>query len=144
MPSPAHPPHAIDRAQPGLGEPDALGAAVVRVRDAGDVAGPLQLPQLPGDVGGLHRQPGRQYPGPQRLALGDVPQDRRGGPVQRESRLGHQTLVLPGPAYQVRDAGEGLLDLGQDRRGGLRHGMWCGHGPSVKKLLDLGKKNLLA
>ncbi|MEV5936996.1 hypothetical protein AB0L56_30855 [Streptomyces sp. NPDC052079] len=40
----------------GLGELGALGAPVVGVRDAGDVAGPVQLLHRAGDVRGFHAQ----------------------------------------------------------------------------------------
>jgi hypothetical protein len=130
----AHLPHALDRVQAGLREPHALGAPVVRVRNADDVAGLFQVPQLPCDMGRLHRQPHGEHPGTQRLALGDVAQDRHGGPVQRQTRPGHQTLVLPRPACQVGDPVEGPLDLGRGRQDGVLIGLRCGHATTVEVL----------
>ena len=70
-----------DAALPAGGELDELGAAVVRVRDAVRVAGLLEPLYLPGDVRGLHPQPGRparRAPGDQVGDPGDLPQDLGG------------------------------------------------------------------
>jgi hypothetical protein len=106
------------RGTAGIGDFDALSTTVVRIRDSPDVAGLLELPQLPGDMRGFHGQLARQHSGAQRLTLSDAPQDRRGGPVQGHSGRGHEPLVLPGPAGEVRDAAQGLLDLGHLRPDG--------------------------
>lgn len=98
---------------------DALGATVVRVGYAGDVAGLLELLDLPGDVGGLDAQPVGQLSRAQRLGVGDLPQQGHGGTVQRYAYQAHQTLVRPGPSAEVGDASEGSLDLDHFRGGGV-------------------------
>lgn len=57
----AHLPYALHHREARVRELYELGPAVVRVGDPDDVPDPLQLPQLPGDMGGLHGQPDREH-----------------------------------------------------------------------------------
>lgn len=107
---------AVDRLLTGLGELDALGAPVVGVGDTRDITRLLQLLDGAGDVGGLHTQSVGQLARAHRFGVGDLPQQRHGGTVQRHLGQGHQPVVLPGPGAQVGDAGERPLDL-DDFRG---------------------------
>jgi hypothetical protein len=116
---------------------DQLGTAVIRIRDAGDVVGALQLLNLPRHVRRLHGKQIRELAGPDRLGHREVPQQGSRGAVEIDPGEPHQPFVLARPTGQVGDLRQVRLDLDDLRRdhGGL--GRCGGHMPSSQLLAQV-------